>query len=58
MFFKLYDSSHIVECSGAFERNDLSREFWLNLEFTSKFTSRDLVFYIKRSERLLRGIIR
>ena len=28
-------------------RNDLSRGFWFNLEFTRKFTSRDFVFYIK-----------
>ena len=47
MFLKLYYSSHIVECSGAFEHSDLSREFRLNLKFTSKFASRDLVFYIK-----------
>ena len=33
-------------------RNDLSRGFWLNLEITRKFTSRDFVFYTKplRSE--------
>ena len=47
MFFKLYYSSHIVECPGAFERSGLFREFGLNLEFTSKFASSDLVFYIK-----------
>ena len=40
-------------------RNDLSRGFWLNLEFTRKFTSRDFVFYIKpmRSEILLRLLL-
>ena len=54
MFFKLYYNSYIVEYSGAFELSDLSRESWLNLEFTSKFTSRDLVFYIKPMRNELR----
>ena len=49
--FKLYYSSHIVECSVAFERSDLSKAFWQNLQFTSKFASRDLVFYIKPMRR-------
>ena len=42
--------SNVVEYS----RYDLSREFWLNIEFTRKFTSRDFGFYIMpmRSELL------
>ena len=48
----LYRSSRIFG-------NDLSRESWLNLEFTRKFTSRDFGFYIKpmRSELLRLDVI-
>ena len=47
---KLCYSSLIVECSGAFEHNAFSRKFGLNLEYTSKFASRDLFVYINECE--------
>ena len=55
MFCSSFTISNVVEYS----RNDLSRESWLNLEFTRKFTSRDFGFYIKpmRSELLRLDVI-
>ena len=41
--------SKVVECSGAFKRSALSRDFELSLEFTSKFASRVFCLYLARS---------
>ena len=42
-FYPSFAISMRVECSGAFERSVVSREFESTLEYASKFASRDLL---------------